>query len=275
MALNHAAGEMRAEEEEFVRMYTWWTAVRSGHIDLVATPSQHEDPEIRHHDLTKPGPEATYDSPGLQHHTQPYMINPLSSVELLSEEELNIYNDLNFDFNDLLNGEINVDMIDIGRVMTPGFTPAPTLAETPWPERGGEEEEEEEAEDEPVVNIKSPVADANAAEREIKPRRHHTVEKRYRANLNEKIACLDRLVSGECKDAISEKARAEALAQAQAQANGTGKPKAYRQNKTAVLSKAIQYIQDLQQDNTKLRDGIDLLRKRAVEARKSLAEDGL
>jgi len=241
------------------------------YIETVATPIQHEDSEIQYHDFAKADSATSYPSPDLQYHPQPYMINHLSPTDLLPEEFVNVYNSLDFDFSDLLVGDINVDMPDIDEAMTPGFAPGTILEEIPARERG-EEEAEEEEEEEVDLNIKSPVIDNNV-QSEIKPRRaHHTVEKRYRANLNEKIARLDRLVSGEAatpgSDALAEK-------EGRAQAQSTGKQKVHRQNKTAVLSKAIQYIQILQQDNTKLRDGIDLLRKRAIEARRSLAEEDM
>lgn len=106
----------------------------------------------------------------------------------------------------------------------------------------------------------------------ISRRAHHAVEKRYRTNLNEKIATLDRLISKNFKGPLP-----EAIQEKQENNEGTsevsgastkipGTRKVHRQNKTAVLSKAIQYIQDLEKDYSSLREHIEALRVRASVA---------
>lgn len=105
-------------------------------------------------------------------------------------------------------------------------------------------------------------------------RAHYAVEKRYRANLNEKIAMLDRLISktAPLPEPTSMMTQDDNERTGEASNSASDKPctKVRRQNKTAVLSKAIQYIQDLQNDAKKLRRHVDELNCRAAEAKKLL-----
>lgn len=150
-------------------------------------------------------------------------------------------------------------------------TPRDSITKTPTQEHTSAEaaaadddddDDDDEAGDEPPDATKSPGA-PDTGTLSAPPRAHSIVEKRYRAKMNEKIAHLDRLVRG--------------LKMSPERAPDDGdkpkKQKIQRQNKTAVLSKAIRYIEELEQGTSKLQSQVDRLNQRVMEARRSLAEE--
>ena len=109
-------------------------------------------------------------------------------------------------------------------------------------------------------------------------RPHYATEKRYRANLNEKIATLERLISKRpCSKPSSQAVKSRDSINADSLGSGkiksSGKWRMPRQSKTAVLTQVINYIQEMEKETCKLRDNVHVLKQRIVKAKEFLLEE--
>jgi len=94
----------------------------------------------------------------------------------------------------------------------------------------------------------------------VQNRSHSLVEKRYRNNLNDKISDLRKSIPSLREDAPSPGEVAESIL-------------ASKVNKATILTKAIEYIQQLEKRNAYLEDADDALKRHARNTAKEVSQD--
>ncbi|KAL3426500.1 helix-loop-helix DNA-binding domain-containing protein [Phlyctema vagabunda] len=243
-------------DDDFIQMYVWWKKNKLQIAEVHSKIPQHTDMPCTESQLSIATSDTLFDpipfSQYIQHEPD---IAPLPRS---LPQHPSLFSSLEFDFDKVLMEITPVENTDMS-------------IEVDWNSKLGTKEETIC----PEANGLSPQSNFDSHDTSSH-RPHSATEKRYRANLNEKIATLEGLISKRASSKPSSKtggskdSNANSLVPSRIK---SGKMRMPRQNKTAVLTQAINYIQDMEKQNCKLRGNVDILKERLLTAKEFLRED--